>query len=155
MTLAQTTEFITMFVLARLLVNWRFKWVFAAGLIFGFLRYGLCVLNGRVWVLAGVALHGFAFTLFFITGQIYLDQRVDQTWRARSQALLSLASNGVGSLIGYLGTGWWFKACESAGGVSWRLFWGGLTLAVAAVLIYFIAAYRGKQGRATHGADAN
>lgn len=155
MTLAQTTEFIMMFVLARLLVNRRFKWVFAAGLFFGFLRYAFCVLNGRAWVLAGVTLHGFAFTMFFITGQIYLDQRVDQTWRVRAQALMSLANNGVGSLIGYLGTGWWFQACGRPGGVNWRLFWGGLTLAVGAVLIYFIAAYRGRQGRMTHDAAAN
>jgi hypothetical protein len=35
-------------------------------------------------VLAGVSLHGFAFTLFFITAQLYLDQRVDPAWRARA-----------------------------------------------------------------------
>ena len=143
MTLGQATEIIAMFSLAGLLANWRLKWIFAGGLAFGLARYGLCALNGKVWVLTGVSLHGSAFTLFFITAQIYLDERVDSAWRARAQALMSLMTSGAGNLIGYLGTGWWFAACELPEGTQWPLFWGGLALVVALVLVYFLAAYHG------------
>ena len=40
---------------------------------------------------------------------------MDTAWRARAQALLTLMNSGVGNLIGYLGTGWWFAACTQGG----------------------------------------
>ena len=53
------------------------------------------------------------------------------------------APGGVGNLVGFLGTGWWFDACSASGHTRWPVFWMGLVAAVAAVLVYFLAAYRG------------
>jgi MFS family permease len=97
-------------------------------------------MDDKPWVLAGVTLHGFAFTLFFVTAPIYLDGRVDSAWRARAQALMSLMTTGVGNLAGYLGSGWWFQFCERPTGMQWPLFWGGLAAVVALVLVYFLVA---------------
>jgi len=144
MSLGQVTEIIAMFSLAGLFAKWRLKWIFAAGLLFGVLRYAFCALNQRNWVLLGVTLHGFSYTLFFITAQIYLNERIETAWRARAQALMSLMSSGVGSLLGYLGTGFWFQACAQSGGTRWSLFWGALAATVAVVLILFLAAYHGQ-----------
>lgn len=144
MTLGQVTEIIAMLFLARLLTNWRLKWIFAAGLIFGVLRYALCALDGRAWILLGITLHGCSFTLVFITAQIYLDERVDTAWRARAQALMSLMTSGVGNLIGYLAVGAWFAANARPGGENWAVFWSGLAVAVAVVLAYFLIAYHGR-----------
>jgi len=144
MTLAQTTELAGMFSLGGLFLRWRLKWIFAAGLGFGLLRFALCAVNGKLWVLAGTSLHGLSFTLYFITAQIYINERVGPEWRARAQAMMSLMINGVGNLFGYLGTGWWFSACKQPGGMQWPLFWGGVAMAVGAVTIYFMATYHGK-----------
>ena len=144
MSLGQVTEVLAMFSLGVLLTRCRLKWIFAGGLAFGVVRFALCALDGRAALLAGVVLHGCSFTLVFITAQIYLDQRVDASWRARAQALMALVNGGVGNLIGYLGTGWWFTLCGGATGERWSRFWGGLSLSVAVVLIYFLAAYRGR-----------
>ncbi len=154
MTLGQITEIVAMFGLAALLTNWRLKWILAAGLAFGVVRYALCALDSRAWILAGVTLHGCSFTLVFITAQIYLDERIDPAWRARAQALMSLMTGGVGNLIGYLGTGWWFAACARPVGTQWPIFWGGLSAAVAVVLVYFLVAYRGNVGKASGGKRA-
>lgn len=132
-----------MFSLGALLLKWRLKWIFACGLAFGLLRFALCALNGTVWVLAGVLLHGCSYALVLITAQIYLEQRVDSTWRARAQALLTLMTSGVGNLVGYLGTGWWFSSCTDPLGTRWSLFWGGLSVVVGVVMAYFLTAYRG------------
>jgi MFS family permease len=149
MSLGQVTEIIAMFVLGGLLLKWRLKWIFACGMGFGVVRFILSAFNNRAGLLAGVTLHGCSFALVFITAQIYLDQRVDSAWRARAQALMSLMNSGVGNLIGYLGTGWWFAACTRSGGAPWPLFWGGLAATVGAVLVYFLTAYQGqKRGHA-------
>jgi len=143
MSLAQVTELVAIFSLGWLLLNWRMKWIIACGLGFGVLRFTLSAVNGQAWLLAGVLLHGASYALVYVTAQIYLEQRVAAAWRARAQALLSLMGGGVGNLIGYLGAGWWFAACTSPAGTQWSLFWGVLAATVAAVLVYFLTAYRG------------
>jgi len=143
MSLGQITEITTMFLLGGLLLRWRLKWIFACGLALGVLRFASCAVNREAWLLAGIFLHGFSFTMVFITAQIYLNQRVENAWRARAQALMQ-GVNGVGSLVGYLGTGWWFAACAPAGHPRWTRFWSGLAVAVAFVLVYFLTTYRGR-----------
>ena len=147
MSLGQVSEIIAMFSLAWLLANWRLKWIFACGLGFGVLRFALSALNSQATLLPGVTLHGASFVLVFITAQIYLNQRIEAAWRSRAQALLTLMNGGVGNLIGYLGTGWWFNACTVRGETHWPLFWGALSLAVVGVMVYFLAAYRGQPRR--------
>jgi MFS family permease len=142
MSLAQVTEIIAMFSLAWLLHHWRLKWIFAAGLGFGVLRFALSGMNTNPSLLLGITLHGASFVLVFITAQIYLNQRIDTAWRTRAQALMTLLNGGIGNLIGYLGSGWWFDACTPAHRTHWPLFWWGLAAMVAVVLVYFLRAFR-------------
>jgi nucleoside transporter len=141
MSLAQVSEIIAMFSLGALILKWRLKWIFLCGLGIGVLRFALSALDTKAWLLLGTSLHGASFTLVFITAQIYLDQRVESAWRARAQALMTLMSNGVGNLIGYLGAGGWFAVCASTHGTSWPLFWGGMAAVVVAVMIYFLTCH--------------
>ena len=149
MSLAQTTEVIAMFGLAWLLHHWRLKWIFVAGLALGVARFGLSALDNQTALLFGIALHGASFVLVFVTAQIYLDQKIDSAWRVRAQALMTLMNGGFGNLFGYLGTGWWFSACTQSEHTRWPLFWGGLTLVIVAVLIYFLIAYQDTEKRLT------
>ncbi len=144
MSCAQITELIAMFGLAWLLVNWRLKWIFAAGLGLGVARFVFSALDTKPSLLVGVTLHGASFVLVFITAQIFLDQNIAPAWRNRAQALLTLLNGGIGNLIGYLGGGWWFTTCTTHSGTDWRLFWGALAAIVTAVLIYFLIAFRNK-----------
>jgi MFS family permease len=146
MTLGQVTEIIAMFLLAGLFANWRLKWIFATGLFVGCVRFAMCAVDQKFWVLAGITLHGFSFALVYITAQIYLNERVESSWRARAQALMSLMSSGVGNLLGYLGTGVWFQICSRGGATRWSLFWGCLSVAIGAVLVFFLVAYQGRSG---------
>jgi hypothetical protein len=122
------------------------KWILGAGLAFGLIRYLFSAFNTPGWVLLSVTLHGFTYTLYFTTAQIYLNERIETAWRARAQALLSLMVAGVGHLVGYLGGGMWFQFNTDGGGTNWSLFWGFLAVLIAVVAVYFLAVYRGKQG---------
>lgn len=144
MSLGQITEVIAMFALGGLILRWRLKWIIGAGLGFGVLRFVVSALDTPAGLIAGIVLHGCSFTLVSITAQIYLDQRVEPSWRGRAQALLSLMNGGFGNLFGYLGTGAWFAACTTAGKTQWSSFWLGLALSVAGVLVVFLMAYRGR-----------
>ena len=144
MSLAQVSEVIALFSLGALIAHWRLKWIFACGLGLGVTRFALSALNQTDPLLLGIALHGASFVLVFITAQIFLDQNIDPAWRARAQALLTLLNGGIGNLAGYLGSGWWFNACSHSGVTHWPLFWGGLSVVVGGVLVFFLATYRGK-----------
>lgn len=149
MSLGQVTEMVAMFALAGLFGILRLKWIFAGGLTFGLLRYVFCSANQPLWLLLGVTLHGMSFTLFFITAQIYLNERVERAWRARAQALMWLMMSGVGNLVGYVGTGFWLAKWTDTHGTRWTGFWGGLALIIALVLVYFLVAYHGQGGGLT------
>lgn len=146
LSVAQVAEIGTMLLLSRVMRRVRLKWVFAAGIGICVVRYWLASFSQLTPVLLGIFLHGFAFTLYFITTQIYLEQRIEPRWRARAQALLALLMSGVGNLIGYLAGGWWAARCGvSAGQGDWRSFWLGQTAAAASVLLFFVIAYRGRR----------
>jgi MFS family permease len=145
MTLGQVTELVWMFTLGYLLTRFRLKWIFLTGLVFTVLRFVFCALNTKLWLLVGIFLHGASYAPVFATAQIYLDQRVDSSWRARAQALITLANSGFGNLFGYLGVGAWFAYCSGAGGTRWPLFWSGMAVMSMAVLVYFLAVYRGRK----------
>ncbi len=147
LSLAQTTEILTMLLLAKVLARARLKWVFLGGIAICVGRYALNALDTRGWVMAGTTLHGFAFTLYFITAQIYLEERIDPKWRVRAQALLTLLMGGVGNLLGYLGGGWWHGLCVKDGVTDWQRFWLGETALTAAVCVFFALAYRGRGAR--------
>jgi MFS family permease len=142
--LAQTTEVLTMLLLAGVLARFRLKWIFLSGIAICAFRYAMNALHTPAWAMIGTTLHGFAFTLYFITTQIYLEERIDPKWRTRAQALLVLLMSGFGNLAGYLGGGWWHQACQINGKTDWTRFWLGETAVTAAVCLFFLLAYRGR-----------
>jgi hypothetical protein len=137
MSLGQISETIAMYALAPLLARLRLKTLFMAGIFFGILRYLLFAVDTRAALLAGVALHGFCYTLFFIPAQIYLDRRVDRAYRARAQTLLTLMMSGFGNFIGALSCGWLRDWCLGPGGTQWSLYWGILAVGVLGVFAFF------------------
>lgn len=154
MSVGQITEIIAMLTLSSVLTHWRLKWIMTLGLGLALLRYLLYATDAPVGVVAGVALHGFAFTFTFVVAQVYLSQRIDPAWRTRAQALFSLLVSGIGSLLGYLGTGLWFRgASHDSTRSPWPTFWIGLSLAVGAVLAYFLVAYKGREATSTTRRD--
>jgi MFS family permease len=145
MSLAQTTEVLSMFALGALLHRFRLKWILASGLAIGVIRFALCALPFKSGFLAGTALQGACYALVYITAQIYVEQRVEPAWRARAQALLNLMYNGFGSLIGYLACGWWFAVCTHSVSTQWPVFWSGLAAGMAVVLVCFLDSYQGRR----------
>lgn len=142
MSVGQVSEALSMYAVARLLTEVRLATLLNSAIAVAVLRYVLFA-TGSVWgVFAGVFLHGICFTLFFIPAQIYIEQRIAREMRFRAQALMTLLISGFGNLLGYLGCGALKSWCEGDGHTRWRLYWGVLAAAVAAVWAYFWQAYR-------------
>lgn len=145
MSLAQLCEGFATFGLAAVLLRFRIKWLLTAGLLIGVLRYILMTFDVRPALVASVCLHGPLFVVFYLTCQIYLEQRVDPRIRTQSQALLSLMNNGIGNALGYLATLWWFRQCEQGDTVDWPRFWSVLAVTGMALTVFFIVSYKGQK----------
>ncbi|MFA5264857.1 MAG: MFS transporter [Opitutaceae bacterium] len=143
MSLGQVSEMICLFTMAGFIARVRLKWVFLIGIFFGIARFALFTLDSKGWLIAGISLHGPCFTLFFVTGQIYLAERIEKHMQSRAQALLSLCSSGIGNLAGYLLTGWWRKICMGDGVTAWPVYWLGLSIVSIAVGAFFYLSYHG------------
>jgi MFS family permease len=149
MTVGQWSEIVAMLMLGTLMVKYRLKTLLMWGLGLSALRYGLsgyAGLSGIIgWHVAGVALHGVCYTIYFVTAQVYLDRRVDPSLRGQAQGLLGLMTSGTGPLFGAIFCGWLRQACVDENGNGWETFWWVLAGIIAVCWAGFGLLYRGKR----------
>ncbi len=104
MALGQVSEIVFMLIMPFFFARLGVKWMLAFGMLAWVARYGLFALGApdevRWMVLIGIVLHGICYDFFFVTGQIYTDQKAPQPIRAQAQGLLVMLTLGVGMLIG-------------------------------------------------------
>lgn len=125
----------------RMLLFGMFAWV---------VRYGLFAAgapDGVSWmIISGILLHGICYDFFFVTGQIYVDQKAGAAIRAQAQGFLVLATQGVGMLFGALISGKLFNAIVTGEGAeklkNWQDFWVYPTVAAFVIMVVFMILFK-------------
>jgi nucleoside transporter len=151
MTLGQMSEIGFMLLMPWFLLRLGLKRVLLAGMAAWALRYFLFA-NGNAgalaWMLyAGILLHGVCYDFFFVAGQIYVNQRANETIRAAAQGFLTFVTLGLGLFIGAWVSGAVVDAhsvSDAAGRLShdWHTIWLIPAGLAAGILALFAALFR-------------
>jgi hypothetical protein len=100
-------------------------------------------------LLVGIALHGVCYDFFFVSGQIYTDARAGERCKSAAQGMITLATYGLGMLVGFWTAGQIANQYVSRGAHDWGRIWlypAGFALAVA---LLFAVVFRDQRlGRA-------
>jgi nucleoside transporter len=105
MTLGQISEIVFMLLLPYFFTRFGFKKTILVAMAAWVLRYILFAFGdvGELgfMLLTGIALHGICYDFFFVSGQIYTDSKAGAKFKSSAQGLITLATYGVGMLIGF------------------------------------------------------
>jgi nucleoside transporter len=98
------------------------------------------------WLLIlGIALHGACYDFFFVSGQIYTDSKAGAQYKAAAQGLITLATYGLGMLVGFWCAGRIVDAYATASGHDWRSIWLFPAAFAAVVLVLFAVSFRNEK----------
>ena len=155
MTFGQVSEIFFMLIMPWFFVRLGVKWMLIAGMVAWAARYLLFSWGDNaslVWMLyGGILLHGICYDFFFVTGQIYVDQRAPGDLRAAAQGFIAFVTLGVGMFIGSYLSGRVVDMYRVEGAVphDWPSIWMVPAVAAVVVLVLFIAFFRPQAARAT------
>ncbi len=126
MTLGQVSEALFLLAMPFFFRRLGVKWMLLVGMLAWVLRYGVFAfgsidLVGLLYL--GILLHGVCYDFFFVTGQIYIDQRAREEIRASAQGFITLLTYGAGMAIGTYIAGQVVEAYVVEGGHNWQSIW--------------------------------
>ena len=102
--MGQISELAFMALMPLFFVRLGVKKMLAVGMIAWVLRYIFFAYGdtgSNYWMLiAGIVMHGICYDFFFVTGQIYTDNLAGERFKSAAQGFITLATYGVGMLIG-------------------------------------------------------
>jgi nucleoside transporter len=142
MTIGQASEVLFLLLLPVFFNRFGFKKTILVGMLAWALRYVLFAYGNAgdltFMLLIGIALHGICYDFFFVSGQIYTDSKAGEQHKSAAQGLITLATYGVGMLIGFAVAGKITDAYKQAdGSFNYQMIWlipSGI--AVAVLLIF-------------------
>lgn len=105
MTIGQISEVLFLLLLPVFFTRFGFKKTILVGMAAWALRYLLFAYGNAgslsFMLLLGIALHGICYDFFFVSGQIYTNAKAGDRYKSSAQGLITLATYGVGMLIGF------------------------------------------------------
>ena len=143
MTIGQASEVIFLLYIPVFFKRFGFKMTILVGMLAWAVRYALFAYGNAgelsFMLILGIALHGVCYDFFFVSGQIYTNSKAGERFKSSAQGLITLATYGVGMLIGFAVAGKISDAYKSAEGViDWKMVW--IIPAGIALLVFILFA---------------
>jgi nucleoside transporter len=146
-TMGQMSELVFLLLMPLLFRRLGVKKMLALGMLAWALRYTLFAygnVEAGYWMLiVGIILHGICYDFFFVTGQIYTDKIAGEEFKSSAQGFVTLATYGVGMLIGSLISGPIVEAYKTGkDSHDWQTIWLIPAGIAAVVLVLFLLFFK-------------
>ncbi|WP_339925939.1 nucleoside permease [uncultured Cyclobacterium sp.] len=145
MTIGQVSEALFLLLMPFFFKKFGLKTTLVVGMLAWVVRYVLFAFGdageGTYLLIIGIALHGICYDFFFVSGQIYTDSKAGPKYKSSAQGLITLATYGIGMLIGF-----WIAGIVSDfylladGNHIWQNIWlipAGIALVVTVIFVFF------------------
>lgn len=146
MAIGQVSEVLFMLLLPLFIHRFGIKIALLMGMLAWALRYVLFAYGNNAdlafMLFTGIALHGICYDFFFVSGQIYTDAKTPERFRSSAQGLITLATYGVGMLIGFWVAGHVSDYYATPEGHQWQRIWLFPALFSLGVVLVFVFAFR-------------
>ena len=150
--LGQASEVVLMLAMPFFFTRLGVKKMLALGMAAWVARYVLFAYGdvnaGYALLVGGIILHGICYDFFFVTGQIYTDAHAGARFRSGAQGFITLATYGVGMLIGTYLSGFVVDRFTVDGVHDWRSIWMVPASIAFAVLLVFLFLFKERSARA-------
>lgn len=145
MAIGQISEALFLLLIPVFFTRFGFKKTILVGMLAWAIRYLLFAYGNAqdlsFMLILGIALHGICYDFFFVSGQIYTNSKAGEKYKSAAQGLITLATYGVGMLVGFKVAGWITDNYKTLnGGVDWKMVWiipAGIALAVFLIFALF------------------
>lgn len=145
MTIGQISEVLFLLLLPLFFTRFGFKKTILVGMLAWGLRYALFAYGNAsdlgFMLIIGIALHGICYDFFFVSGQIYTNAAAGEKYKSSAQGLITLATYGVGMLIGFEVAGLITDTYKLGdGSFDWKMVWiipSGIAFAVFLLFALF------------------
>ncbi|RZL66864.1 MAG: MFS transporter [Pedobacter sp.] len=127
MTIGQASEVLFLLALPIFFKKFGFKKTILVGMLAWAIRYVLFAYGNAgelsFMLIAGIALHGICYDFFFVSGQIYTNSKAGDKFKSAAQGLITLATYGIGMLIGFMVAGQITEMYKVNGAEDWKMIW--------------------------------
>ncbi|HEV2285759.1 MAG TPA: nucleoside permease [Steroidobacteraceae bacterium] len=148
-TIGQGSEVLFMLLIPLFLRTFGMKTTLLVGMLAWAARYVLFAIGDAhalaLLLIIGIALHGVCYEFFFVSGQIYTDSKAGPQHKAAAQGLITLATYGLGMLVGFWAAGRIDDLYASAGTHDWRAIWLYPAAFAAGVFLLFALTFRNEK----------
>lgn len=149
MAYGQVSETLFMLLLPIFIGRFGIKLTLAVGMAAWVLRYVLFAYGDagdKTWMLIlGIVLHGICYDFFFVTGQIYTNYKAGDKIKSAAQGLITLATYGVGMMIGFSLAGKISDQYFVNGVHVWQNIWLIPTGIALGILVFFMVAFKNEK----------
>src|SRR5881275_1609951 len=145
-TIGQMSEVAFMLLIPVFLKTFGMKTTLLLGMFAWAARYVLFAFGNAhelaFMLILGIALHGACYDFFFVSGQIYTDSKAGGRHKAAAQGLITLATYGVGMLVGFSVAGLIDDRYSLHGAHDWQSIWLYPAAFAAVVFVLFAGTFR-------------
>lgn len=153
--LSQISESLFILAIPFFMKRYGIKNVMLISMIAWVLRFGLFGIgnpgSGFVFLVLSMIVYGMAFDFFNVSGSLFVETETSPNIRASAQGLFVLMTNGIGTIVGTLGSGMVVQYFTDADNVKdWQSIWFSFAAYALVLAIIFFFIFNHKKSEEAH-----